>query len=151
MKRRFYYSLTIICLLLGSSFIYSQGRITEVKKAGGLFPTIVVRGYASHTMWVGCTIHPDTYNEIDLDPQKVKKGNFEIVFDMSVGLTVGLVERAKGGSSSIPYVVALWEKKINLRKCEKKYGKDAAECKWARKNGYQMEGRIDRHSGSYTP
>jgi hypothetical protein len=151
MKKYIYYSFAIVFLILNSNYIYSQSKITEIKKGDSLFPTIIVKGYASQKMWLGCTINPDTYSEVDLKPKKVKKGYFEIEFNMSAGLTAGLFERTKKGSSSIPYVVALWEDRINLRKCEKKYGKGADQCKWARKNGHQMEGRIDRRVGKLNP
>ena len=37
----------------------------------------------------------------------------------------------------------------SLRKCEKKYGKSSDDCKWAKRNGFQMEGRLDRRKGTY--
>lgn len=145
MKKLFFYSFVFLSLMLNSNSVFSQGRITEVED-GDLF-TITVKGYASKNLWLGCTVNPDTYNEVDLKPQEVPKGNFEIKFNLSAGAASSLMQ----GNSSVPYVVALWEDKISLRECEKKYGEGSEKCKWARKNKYQMEGRVDRKAGSYTP
>jgi len=145
MKKLVFFLFIMIFSILQSHNVFSQGKIGKVEE-GDLF-TITVKGYASKDLWLGCTINPDTYNEIDLQPQKVPKGNFAIKLDLSTGAVSSLMQ----GNTSIPYVVALWEEKISLRECEKRYGEGSEHCKWARKNKYQMEGRIDRYSGSYTP
>ncbi len=143
MKNFNYYLVVMVLFVFQSTSVFSQGKINKVID-GDLF-TIVVKGYASEKLWIGCTINPDTYSEIDLKPKRVSKGNYEVSFNLSTGAANSLMR----GNSSIPYVVALWEEKISLKECEKRYGKGSKQCKWARKNGYQFEGRIDRYSGRY--
>jgi len=145
MIKLFIYLFAVTLFVLSSNPAFSQGKISEVEE-GDLF-TITVKGHASKDLWLGCTVNPDTYKELDLKPEKVRKGNFSINFNLSAGAVGSLMD----GKSSVPYVVALWEEKISLNECEKKYGKGSEKCKWARKNKYQMEGRVDRYSGSYTP
>jgi len=141
MKNILVYLITLTLFILLSNLAFSQGRIIEVED--GDFYTIYVKGYASKNMWLGCTINPDSYNEVDLKPQKVTGGRFTISFNLSSGSISNVM---KGKTT---YVVALWENKISLKQCKRKYGKGSERCKWARQNGFQMEGRVDRYSGSY--
>ncbi|MFC1840732.1 hypothetical protein ACFL1N_14210 [Thermodesulfobacteriota bacterium] len=139
----------IYILIVLFSFIFTSGpsagngRITNVDDDGNMGNIIVeVRG--SGTLWVGCTIYPNGRGKYykDLEAKKVKGGgkvSFNVLPHMSYSR----------GSTSLEYVVALWEGKISLRKCEKKYGKNSDECISARRNGYQMEGRLDRREGTY--
>jgi hypothetical protein len=141
MKQFFYCLMSMSLIILQSQIAFSQGKISEVKDGGLL--TIIVKGYASKDLWLGCTVNPDTYNAIDLKPQKIAQGSFSIKFYLKSLSASNVME---GG---IHYVVALWEEKISLKECEKRYGVGSKQCEWAKKNNYQMEGRIDRYSGEY--
>jgi hypothetical protein len=136
--------IIVIFSLLKSQFLYSQSTIARVTVDSGF--KITIKGYASKDLWLGCTLNYDTYNETNLGALKVMKGNFSEQFNAYSALAKNLAR----GNSSIPYVVALWEEKINLRECEKRYGKGSERCKWARLNTYQLEGRVFRKTGELT-
>ena len=132
--------LLFIFILPVLSFAGS-GSFTKVDDDGNMgYLAVKVRG--SGTFWVGCTVFPAGFGkyEVDLDAKKVKGGGI---------VKFNILPHMRTGKRSLDYVVALWKDKISLRKCEKKYGKNSERCKWARKNGYQMEGRLDRRQGTY--
>jgi len=133
--------MTIV--LIQSHSVFSQSRIIKVEDSD--LYTIIVRGFASEKLWIGCTVNPDTHSETDLKPQQVPQGEFTVKFNLSTGSVSSLMQ----GNTSVPYVVALWKERISLRECEKRYGKGSKQCKWARKNKYQLEDRIDRYTGRY--
>ena len=136
------YTLFLLFLFPGLSAAGS-GSFTKIDDEGNMGYLIVeVRG--SGTFWVGCTVFPAGFGkyEVDLDAKKVKGGE---------SVKFNVLSQMRTGNTSLDYVVALWEDKISLKKCEKKYGKNSERCKWARKNGYQMEGRLDRRQGTYKP
>jgi len=138
----------ILCLI--ASFIVvsgniacgKEGVITEVDTKGTLWH-IVVKVSGEGTLWVGCSVYPsgrENSYEVDLDPIKLK-GSGEVKFNIFPYFSVHRGE--------LDFVVALWEDKISLKECEKKYGKDSEKCKWARDMGFQMEGRLDSEEGTY--
>jgi hypothetical protein len=106
-------------LLLQSHDVFSQSRIIKVED-GDLY-TIIVKGFASEKLWIGCTVNPDTYSEIDLKPEQVPQGEFTVKFNLSTGAGNSLMQ----GNTSVPYVVALWKERIriSLRECEKRYAR----------------------------
>ena len=119
-----------------------SGRITNIDDSGNMGNIIVtIRGEG--TLWVGCTVYPAGHGkyEVNLDAKKIR-GSGKVKFMV--------MPRVRTGETDLDYIVALWEDKISLRKCEKKYGKGSERCKWARVKGYQMEGRLDRREGTYT-
>jgi len=140
-------ALAVLIVLLfviinGTSFAGSS-RIVQVDDDGNM-GYILVKVSGSGTLWVGCTVYPAGFGkyEVNLDAQKIK-GNGVAKFYV--------LPRMRPSESGLDYVVALWEDKISLRECEKKYGKGSERCRWARSIGYQMEGRLDRKQGSYKP
>jgi len=124
----------------------STGNITNIEDSGTMFKLIVsIRGKS--TLWVGCTVYPPGYPpERDLKPKKIK-GSGTVTFNLAPFMANADVIM----QGYLDYTVALWENKISLRKCEKKYGKGSERCQWAIKNGYQMEGRLDRRQGKLSP
>jgi len=48
----------------------------------------------------------------------------------------------------LPYVIALWEKKVNFSKCTLNNGKP---CKYCKNKGYHLEDRVDRETAKYNP
>lgn len=141
MKNDSLFSLIVTFLFLMSQNGFSQGTINRVNKSNGY--KISVKGSASKDLWLGCTVNPDTYNETNLTPIRISKGNFTVQFDLYKGMASNL----RQANNTIPFVVALWEERINLRECEKKYGKGSDNCKWAKREGYQLEGRVFRKTG----
>ena len=142
--------LSIVCIVIFGLFVFGQtgfagdGRIIKVDDEGnGGYLVVDVR--ANKTVWVGCTVYPQGRGgyEQNLKPIEVKKGYGKAKFNV--------LPRMDFTKRRLDYVVVLWEKKISLRKCEKKYGKGSSDCRWARSMGYQMDGRLDRREGSYTP
>jgi hypothetical protein len=132
------YSILLFIWLFDNSISYSQGSISSITKTSGF--KITVSGYASKELWLGCTINYDTYKELDLTPVKISKGSFSQEFD----LYKGFANNIAGGDFTLPVAVALWQEKISLKECEQRYGKGSEKCKWARKNNYQLEGRVAR-------
>ncbi len=142
-NRTIFYMILIVVTILSGIAFGKSGRIVSVDDDGnGGYIIVKVRGEG--TLWVGCTVYPAGHGkyEVDLKPVKVR-GSDEAKFNV--------LPRMDFSKRSLDYVVALWEDKISLRKCKKKYGKGSDRCRWARKNGYQMEGRLDRKQGSYRP
>lgn len=145
MKYRLHLFLTLFCF----SFVFptfslaGSGRIVQIDDKGNA-GSIIVTVSGSGTLWVGCTVYASGRGGwgSDLDTQKVK-GSGEVRFNVS--------HKLSPSKQRLDYVIALWEKKISLRECEKKYGKGSDNCKWARRNGYQMENRLDRREGAYKP
>jgi hypothetical protein len=119
-----------------------SGRFTKVDDDGNM-GYLVVEVSGRGTLWVGCTVFPAGFGkyEVDLDAKKVTNGGT---------VKFNFLPKMRAGNTALDYVVALWEDKISLRKCEKIYGKNSERCKWARgEMGYQMEGRLDRRQGTY--
>jgi hypothetical protein len=111
------------------------------------------------TMFVGLTINPDTQNEINFRVQKVSEGISYVDFDVSdVHKPVKELKRvfndpanwAKNNiiEDGLPYVVALWEKKVNAIQCTIDNSKP---CQYCKKRGYHLEGRVDRATARYSP
>ena len=130
-------------ILYNCSSFTGNGRIFEVNNDENM-SNIIVKVHGNGTFWVGCTVFPSGFGKygVDLDAQKVRGGS-AVKFKVLPGVDIG--------ESRLDYVVGLWEDKIDLRECERKYGKGSHRCQWARKNGYQMEGLLDRKQGTFTP
>lgn len=106
---------------------------------------IVVHIQGQGTLWVGCTVYPPG-GEVELPAVRVS-GSSTVKFNVQAVMANYPMAIAQGGR--LHYVVALWQEKINLAQCERKYGKNSPNCQWARANGYQMEGRLDQREGDY--
>jgi hypothetical protein len=143
LNRSFFYTILIIFTIFTGIASGESGRITNLDDEGNS-RYIVVKVRGEGTLWVSCAVYPAGHGkyEVDLEPVEVHDSG-EAKFN--------LLSKISLGKTSIDYVVELWEDKIGLRKCEKKYGKDSENCKWAIKNGYKMEGRLDRREGTYRP
>jgi hypothetical protein len=111
------------------------------------------------TMYVGLTINPDTKNEINFRGEKVHSGISYVDFDVSkIHRNSNSLKRvftdpenyAKNEivNEELPYVVALWENKVNIINCTLDNGKP---CRYCKKRGYHLEGRIDRETAGYSP
>ena len=85
------------------------------------------------SLWLAYTVRWKDGREEDYKPVKVK-GKF------SKNLSYQL--RPQGLDEVI---VCLWQDKVLRKECEKKNGQ---ACQYCRKNGFHMEGRVDRKSGS---
>ena len=110
----------------------ATGRITEVKD---MFMGITVIGETEDGyLWLGCTLWPDEIKERDFPVRKVS-GRFEESF--------GVPE------INADYVVALWRWKVDKDECHN--GEGGKACKYCVRNGYHMEDRIARESGTWTP
>ena len=119
-----------------------SARIINIDDSGNMgYLIVTVRGEG--TIWVGCTVYPAGQGmyEVNLDAIKVR-GSDKVKFMV--------MPHVRTGKTDLDYIVALWEDKISLRECERKYGKGSENCKWAKSKGYQMEGRLDRREGTYT-
>jgi hypothetical protein len=129
----------------------ASGQITEVIDTatlpGAKFPTntnLTVRGKTENGyLWLGCTFFPDTNNEIDKPAVKVK-GTFTEKFPVPLlgGLTRGEM------TGDVDYAVALWRWKVSRSECHD--GDSGGPCDWCRKNGYHLEDRVDRATGTWT-
>ena len=114
----------------------ATGRVTEVKDTG-LF--LIVIGETEHgPLWLGCTFFPDTNREFDLGVRRVR-GRFKESFTIPV--------------TSVPemrasYVVALWRWKVDRSECHR--GENGRACKYCVRNGYHLEDRIDRETGTWS-
>jgi len=151
----------IIIILMSVGFVINlsaQNRIKAVvndpnhKDIGAII-------ISNKTMWVGLTINPDTRNEMNFKVQKVNAGESHISFDVSkVHKGSNELKRIVTDTETwtnnnvinegLPYVVALWEKKVNIVQCTINNGKP---CKYCRNKGYHLEGRVDRKTARYNP
>lgn len=143
LNKSIFYTILIIFTIFTGIVSGDSGRITSLADDGNS-RYIVVKVRGEGTLWVVCTVYPAGHGKykVDLEPVEVRD---------SGDAKFNLLSKISSGKTSIDYVVSLWEDKINLQKCEKKYGKDSDNCKRARRNGYQMEGRLDRREGTYRP
>ncbi|MBZ0271358.1 hypothetical protein K8I61_04935 [bacterium] len=141
---------TFIVIVLGVAFAFAGGAriknvIDDPSKTMG---DIIVEIEGTGSYWVGCTVFPVGRGkyEVDLDAQKVSAPG--TVKFPAVSKAGGFNTLTGGG---LDYTVALWQDKISLKECEKKYGANSDSCQWAKSNGYQMEGRLDSREGKMTP
>lgn len=110
----------------------ASGQITQLKvSASGASVQGTTR---NGKLWLAYTVYWNDGLEKDYTPVKVK-GKFSE--NLSFQLRPQGVERI---------VVCLWRYKVSEKRCAKDNGGNA--CQYCRKNGFHMEGRIDRRSGS---
>ena len=133
-------ALISIFLMLASVAIAGSGRIA---KHYGKLTNLIVEVQGSGTVWIGCTVHK--YGEKDLKPQKMSAPGV-VKFDFSEWYA-----DPSTIMDGVKYTVAVWQDKISKRECYKKYGDGSEKCRWAEKNGYQMEGRLDSQTGNFKP
>ena len=97
-------------------------------------PMAIVEGKTSKgKLWLAYTVRWDDGREIDYKPVEVK-GEFK--------KTLSFQARPQ---SLDEVIVCLWRYKISKARCEKDNG---TACEYCKKNGFHMEGRVDRRTGS---
>ena len=141
--RTIFYGLSFLFILSGSIAFGQDGKISEVHDYGNWGYLIVnIRGEG--TLWVGCTVYPSGLKNkgVDFKPVEVK-GDSEA--------KINVFSEMNSYDERLEYVVTLWKDKISLKECEKKHGKGSKHCEGARRNGFQMEGPLDRKQGIYQP
>ncbi len=110
----------------------ATGKITELKVSS---PTASVQGIPRKgALWLAYTVRWEDGRTADYKPIKVK-GKF------SKTLTFAL--RPQGLREVI---VCLWRYKVSEKRCAK--DRKGTACQYCRKNGFHMEGRQDRRTGS---
>ena len=139
--------------------ILSRGKVTNPIVFAADIPIVklsieVTGSVEDGDLWVACSYY-HSGEEIDLRPQKVgsRRGGDEREFAVRFRDELPGIERTEDGravlvplSMVVPCNVCLWRSKVSERKCAQARGGKA--CDYCRKNGYHMEGRVDRASGT---
>lgn len=130
--------LILIAVMFISTVVFARGdknasgRITDLKvwPAGASVSGITEKG----SLWLGYTVYWSDGYEKDYPPIKVK-GSFSksLVFQVR---PQGLDE----------VITCLWRYKVSAKRCAKDNG--GTPCQYCRKNGFHMEGRMDRKTGN---
>ena len=126
-------SITTIALAWGGKDGDSNatGQITKLTM---MSPTAFVEGTTSKgKLWLAYTARWEDGREIDYPPQRVSD---------KFRKTLTFQARPQGLDE---VTVCLWRYKISKARCEKDNGQ---ACQYCRKNGFHMEDRVDRRTGS---
>lgn len=169
--------LIIFISLMGITTLFADGRIisAKIKKVSnpfsfndpGIPKYIEVRGFTDDKEdWVGCSItylniklSDGSYKEIpisgweDFLPQKVKRGEFTVQFDLGTDVRdlIGhnmnqIFSTDRAVIQDFTFTVALWDD-INRHRWYEVLEKESA---WQKKNdGLEMKGLIDRYWGEW--
>ena len=129
-------SLVLVCLTASAAWAWGSnkatGQITGLKVAN---PVATVTGKTEGgSLWLAYTVRWNDGLEKDYAPIKVK-GDFSKSLSFQVR-PQGLKE----------VIVCLWKNKVSSSDCAKKHNGTA--CQYCQKNGFHMEGRVDRKTGS---
>lgn len=139
MKKRILGILLIVTALAGGVWAWggrsgdknATGQIGQLKVSN---PMANVDGWTKKgPLWLGYTVEWNDGYELDYPVKKVK-GQFR--------KTLYFQPRGPGVRK---VTVCLWRYKVSRKQCKKENGKECIHC---RKNGYHMEGQVDRVSGS---
>ncbi|MCK4548027.1 MAG: hypothetical protein KAW17_11375 [Candidatus Eisenbacteria sp.] len=131
----FVMAVVVTLLLLGGSQVAAgrRGSIDNVMVWLDFFSggKIIVEGVASDDSdWVGLTIFTEDGEELDFPAREVEGNWMNRTFHVSWPVE---------GYEGARFTVALWDEKV---RCPR-----GRLCKYCKKNGYHMEGPLDRERG----
>ena len=132
---------TLVLLIAGASVLALGGKTGDGNATGQITQLTVWNPNATVTgitedgpLWLGYTVRWDDGTEIDYDPIKVKgKFSKQISF-------------AARPQTLDEVIVCLWRYKVSKSRCAEDNGGTA--CQYCKKNGYHMDGNMDRTTGS---
>ena len=134
---------TLVALMLISTAVFAwggksgdgdaTGEITQLKVRN---PNATVTGITRNgNLWLAYTVYWNDGTEGDYEPIRVGTGKFTKTISWSAMHPEGLHE----------VIVCLWRHKVSSSRCAKDNGE---ACQYCKKNGFHMEGRMDRQTGS---
>lgn len=138
MKKKHFITLIGLLICIPASLVWAWGSQKATGSITSLTvtnPTATVKGKTEGgSLWLAYTVRWDDGQEKDYKPIKVK-GSFSENISFAVR-PQGLKE----------VIVCLWREKVSSSECAKKHNGKA--CQYCQKNGFHMEDRVDRKTGS---